>query len=44
MAHRRRKRLDPVVERQLKVAIQWIGLTVLTLVALYFVIRALRMP
>lgn len=33
-----------MVERQLKVAIQWIGLTVLTLVALYFVIRALRMP
>jgi cytochrome oxidase assembly protein ShyY1 len=44
MAHRRRKKLDPVVERRRKLAIQWIGLAVLILVALYFVIRALQMP
>jgi hypothetical protein len=44
MALRRRRKLDPVVERRRTLAIQWIGLTVLILVALYLVIRALQVP
>ena len=44
MAHRSRKKLDPVDERRRALAVKWIGLTVLILIALYLVIRALEVP
>ena len=41
---RRSKRSDPVVERRRGLALQWIGLLILALIAAVLVIKALQVP
>ncbi|WP_244930170.1 hypothetical protein [Nocardioides sp. W7] len=44
MSNRQRKRhsLDPVVERRRRLAVQWVGLSILGLVTAVLVVRALQ--